>query len=298
MRRRPCPPRRQTAGPLVTASTAAPFAAADALRLPDHRLRLCLHGAIRDAGPCTPHIDTSSPNTHPSSQPTPNWMRAVPADQLPHQDRPRAWWGCWSWPVLRWQRSYPPNCARISSWQRAASRRLGCSPGTWVMGRLLELPALCRTADERSSSLPVGAEVLLRERGVLLACGGLPSQGRHPVLTVEAVLDQDRGCCGTRPAPAGAHVVEACQHAGREIHRDLLGPGFLHMRHTTAECGSRPWPQFAGLRALTSGPVGTTTPAACAFPGAASGRRRSRPSPVANGTLWHDVMAAEALGAT
>jgi hypothetical protein len=114
---------------------------ADALRLADHRLRLCLHGATRDAPLGTPlgapHMDTSSPNTHPSSQPTPNWMRAVPADQLPDQDRPRAWWGCCSWPVLRWQRSYPPNCARISSWQRAGSRRLGCSPGARVMGRLV-----------------------------------------------------------------------------------------------------------------------------------------------------------------
>jgi hypothetical protein len=68
--------------------------------VPDHRLRLCLHGAIRDAPLGTPlgapHMDTSSPNTHPSSQPTPNWMRAVPADQLPDQDRPRAWWGCCS----------------------------------------------------------------------------------------------------------------------------------------------------------------------------------------------------------
>jgi hypothetical protein len=78
-------------------------------RLADHRLRLCFHGVIRDAPLGTPlgapHMDTSSPNTHASSQPTPNWMRAVPADQLPDQDRPRAWWGCCSWPVLRWQRS-------------------------------------------------------------------------------------------------------------------------------------------------------------------------------------------------
>src|SRR5690349_24713975 len=162
----------------------------------DRHLRLCLHGATRDAAPGAPHMDTSSPNTHPSSQPTPNWMRAVPADQLPDQDRPRAWWGCCSWPVLRWQRSYPPNCARISSWQRAGSRRVGCSAGTWVMRRLVELPARCRTAGERSSSPAAVAEVLLRERGVLLACGGLASQGRHPVLTVKPVLDQDSGCRG------------------------------------------------------------------------------------------------------
>src|SRR6266496_6859796 len=73
--------------------------------------------------------------------------------------------------------------------------------------RLLWLPALCPTADRRSSSLPAGGEVFLHERGVLLACGGLASQGRHPVLTVEAVLDQDSGCGGTRPAPAGTHLV-------------------------------------------------------------------------------------------
>src|SRR5690242_4787497 len=207
----------------------------------DHHLRLYLHGATRDAAFGTPlgapHIDTSSPKTHPSSHATPNWMRAVAADQRPDQDRPRAWWGCGSWPVVRWQRSYPPNCARISSWQRPGVRRQGCSPGTWVTGRL-SLLALRRTADERSSSLPA-AEVLLRERGVLLAGGGLASQSRHPVLTVEAVLDQHSGCCGARPAPAGTHVVEAGQHAGREIHRNLLGPGFLHVRHSTAECRSR-----------------------------------------------------------
>jgi hypothetical protein len=53
----------------------------------DHRLRLCLHGATRDAALGAPHIDTSSPNTDPSSQPTPNWMCAVVADQRPDQDR-------------------------------------------------------------------------------------------------------------------------------------------------------------------------------------------------------------------
>src|SRR5690348_9731354 len=107
------------------------------------------------------------------------------------------------------------------------------------MRRLVWLPARCRAAGERSSSLAAVAEVLLRERGVLLACGGLASQGRHPVLTVEAVLDQDSGCCGARPAPAATHVVQARQHAGREVHRDRLGPGFLHVRHSTAECRSR-----------------------------------------------------------
>src|SRR6266487_4854262 len=77
----------------------------------------CQRGCLRfrraavNASPGPPHIDTSSANLHPSSQPTPNWMRAVPADQLPDQDRPRTWWGSGSWPVLRWQRSYPPNCA-------------------------------------------------------------------------------------------------------------------------------------------------------------------------------------------
>jgi len=90
--------------------------------------------AAVNASPGPPHLDTSSPNTHPSSQPTPNRMRAVPADQLPDQDRPRTWWGSGSWPVLRWQRSYPPNCARITSWQRASSHWLSCPPGTWVMG--------------------------------------------------------------------------------------------------------------------------------------------------------------------
>jgi hypothetical protein len=90
--------------------------------------------AAVNASPGPPHLDTSSPNTHPSSQPTPNRMRAVPADQLPDQDRPRTWWGSGSWPPLRWQRSYPPNCARITSLQRAPSRRLSCPPGTWVMG--------------------------------------------------------------------------------------------------------------------------------------------------------------------
>jgi hypothetical protein len=49
--------------------------------------------AAVNASPGPPHLDTSSPNAHPSSQPTPNRMRAVPADQLPHQDRPRTWWG-------------------------------------------------------------------------------------------------------------------------------------------------------------------------------------------------------------
>jgi hypothetical protein len=98
------------------------------------RGRLRFHRAAVNASPGPPHLDTSSPNTHPSSQPTPNWMRAVPADQLPDHDRPRTWWGSGSWPVLRWQRSYPPNCARITSWQRARSRRLSCPPGTWVMG--------------------------------------------------------------------------------------------------------------------------------------------------------------------
>src|SRR6266566_2330160 len=98
------------------------------------RGRLRFHRAAVNASPGPPHIDTSSPNTHPSSQPTPNRMRAVPADQLPAQDRPRAWWGSGSWPVLRWQRSYPPNCARITSRQRAPSSGLGCPLGTWVMG--------------------------------------------------------------------------------------------------------------------------------------------------------------------
>jgi hypothetical protein len=90
--------------------------------------------AAVNASPGPPHLDTSSPNTHPSSQPAPNRMRAVPADQLPDQDRPRTWWGSGSWPVLRWQRSYPPNCARITSWQRAPSRTLSYPLGTWVMG--------------------------------------------------------------------------------------------------------------------------------------------------------------------
>jgi hypothetical protein len=60
---------------------------ADTRLLADQRLRLCLHGVIGDAAPAPPLIDSSSPNTHPSSQPTPNWMCAVPADQLPDQDR-------------------------------------------------------------------------------------------------------------------------------------------------------------------------------------------------------------------
>jgi hypothetical protein len=55
--------------------------------------------AAVNASPGPPHSDASSPNTHPSSQPTPNRMRAVPADQLPDQDRPRTWRGSGSWPV-------------------------------------------------------------------------------------------------------------------------------------------------------------------------------------------------------
>src|SRR6266516_5607740 len=68
-------------------------------------------------------------------------MREVPADQLPDQEAPRTWWGSGSWPALRWQRSYPPNCARITWSQRARSRRLSCPPGTWAMS--VSLLAAC-----------------------------------------------------------------------------------------------------------------------------------------------------------
>jgi len=46
---------------------------------------LRFHRATVKASPGPPHSDTSSPNTYPSSQPTPNWIRA---DQLSDQDRP------------------------------------------------------------------------------------------------------------------------------------------------------------------------------------------------------------------
>src|SRR5262249_58561671 len=79
-----------------------------------------------------------------NSQPRQSRTRAVGADRLPAQDRPCAGWGSGSWPGLRWQRSYPPNCARITSEQRPRSRRLSCPPGTWVMSVFLYLLALLR----------------------------------------------------------------------------------------------------------------------------------------------------------
>src|SRR6266567_9036876 len=76
-----------------------------------------------------------------------------------------------------------------------------------------------------------------RERGVVLARDRLARQVGHAVLTVEPVLDQDSSCRGARPAAAGPHGVQSRQHARGEIHRDLLGAGFLHVKKSTARYG-------------------------------------------------------------
>ena len=149
------------------------------------RGRLRFRRAAVNASPGPPHLDTSSANPHPSSQLTPNWMRAVPADQLPDQDRPRTWWGSGSWPAWRWQRSYPPNCARITSWQRAGSPRLSCSLGTWVMGvslSCLSFSACChrnRVVSHRHAATATGS-FLIRRPGYHPRSGGLDWSGRLP----------------------------------------------------------------------------------------------------------------------
>ena len=104
-------------------------------------------------------------------------MRAVPADQLPDQDRPRAWWGRGSWPVLRWQRSYPPKCARITARQLEAAWRHAAEAHAAAVKMLASsAEAFRRAADahervasvhERAAASGIG-DVRMRERQAAL----------------------------------------------------------------------------------------------------------------------------------
>jgi hypothetical protein len=158
--------------------------------------------------------------TRQSSQPTLKRMRAVPADQLPDQDRPRTWWGNGSWPALRWQRSCPPNCARITAWQRARSPPLSCPPGTWVMASpstCLPLSACCH----HLGSLPRSPAGLPGEvSGVALVLAA-PACGTRQVAAVAVTAARGRrrqpvpGIA--RPGPAALGISKLVPVAGRPV---------------------------------------------------------------------------------